>query len=180
MAVLKYILPLAMTVISLFSCSNNESLQRYLVDKQDDDKFLKVDVATSLLQSDENTLSEEQKEILNTVKKINVVAYKIKDGNMADYEAEKGKLAAIVSQEKYKTLMKYGSKNKGATLKYLGEEDAIDEVVVFASDNEQGFAVFRLSGNNMRPDQIMKLIGSVENGDIDISKLSGLGDIFKM
>ena len=30
--------------------------------------------------------------------------------------------------------MKYGSNKQGAILKYLGEEDAIDEIIVFASD----------------------------------------------
>jgi len=169
-----------MAAIALASCSNEKSLQKYLVEKQDDDKFLKVDVATSLLQTDDNSLTEEQKNILNTVKKVNVVAYKIKDGNIAEYEAEKEKLAVIVNQEKYKTLVKYGSNNRGASLKYLGEEDAIDEVIVFASDNEKGFAVFRLLGEKMRPDQMIKLMNSIDKGDIDVSKFSGIGDLFEM
>lgn len=178
MGLTKYIIPLIMAVLALASCSNEKSLQKYLVDKQDDDKFLKVDVATSLLKSNDNSFTDEENEILETVKKVNVVAYKIVDGNMAEYEAEKTKLANIVSQEKYKTLVKYGSKSRGATLKYLGEEDAIDEVIVFASDNEQGFAVFRLLGKDMRPDQMIKLMNSIDNGDLDISKLSGIGDLF--
>ena len=155
-------------------------MQRYLVDKQDDDKFLKIDVATSLLTTEDNSLTEEQKDILKTVKKVNVVAYKIQDGNMAEYETEKEKLATIMNQDKYKTLIKYGSNNRGATLKYLGEEDAIDEVIVFASDGERGFAVFRLLGDNMRPDQMIKLMNSIDNGDIDMSKFSGIGELFEM
>ena len=180
MALVKYIIPFAMAAFALLSCNNELSLQKYLVDKQDDDKFLKVDLATSLLQSEDNNLSEEQKEILNTVKKINVVAYKIQEGNKSEYEVEKEKLAAIVAQDKYKTLMRFGSNSKGATLKYLGEEDAIDEVVVFASDNDKGFAIFRLSGDNMRPDQMVKLMSSVQNGDLDISKFSKIGDLLEM
>ncbi len=180
MVLTKYIIPLILAVLALASCSNEKSLQKYLVDKQDDDKFLKVDVATSLLKSDDISFSEEENEILETIKKVNVVAYKIQDGNTADYEAEKKKLAEIVSQEKYKTLMKFGSNNKGATLKYLGEEDAIDEVIVFASDSEKGFAVFRLLGKDMRPDQMIKLMNSIDNGDLDVSKLSGIGDLFDM
>ncbi len=180
MVLAKYIIPIVLAALALVSCDNNQSLQQYLVDKQDDDNFLKVDVATSLLKSEDNSFSEEENEILETIKKVNVVAYKIQDGNTADYEIEKKKLAEIVAQEKYKTLMKFGSNNKGATLKYLGEEDAIDEVIVFASDSEQGFAVFRLLGKNMRPDQMIKLMNSIDNGDLDISKLSGLGDLFEL
>lgn len=180
MGLIKYSIPFIMALLALASCSNEGSLQKYLVDKQDDDKFLKVDVATSLMQPDDSSLSEEQKDILNTVKKVNVVAYKIKDGNTAEYETEKEKLASIMNQEKYKTLIKYGSNNRGATLKYLGEEDAIDEVIVFASDNDKGFAVFRLLGENMRPDQMIKLMNSIDNGDLDVSKLSGIGELFDM
>lgn len=180
MVLTKYIIPFVFAVLALASCSNEKSLQKYLVDKQDDDKFMKVDVATSLLKSDNNSFSEEENEILETIKKVNVVAYKIADGNMIEYEAEKTKLAEIIGQEKYKTLVKYGSNSKGATLKYLGEEDAIDEVIVFVSDNEKGFAVFRLLGKDMRPDQMIKLMNSIDNGNLDVSKLSGIGDLFDM
>jgi len=180
MVLAKYIIALVLAVFALASCSNEKSLQKYLVDKQDDDKFLKVDIATSLLKSNDNSFTEEENEILETIKKVNVVAYKIQDGNTADYETEKKELAQIVGQEKYKTLMKFGSNNRGATLKYLGEEDAIDEVIVFASDNEQGFAVFRLLGDNMRPDQMIKLMNSIDNGNLDVSKLSGIGDLFNL
>tara|TARA_R110002072_G_scaffold23949_2_gene81925 strand:- start:31862 stop:32404 length:543 start_codon:yes stop_codon:yes gene_type:complete len=180
MGLTKYIIPIVLAVLTLLSCSNDKSLQKYLVDKQDDDKFLKVDVATSLLQSEDSSFTQEQKDILETVKKVNVVAYKISKDNMAEYESEKKKLAEIINQEKYKTLMKFGSNKQGATLKYLGEEDAIDEVIVFASDNEKGFAVFRLLGKDMRPDQMIKLMNSIDNGDIDVSKLSGIGELFEM
>ena len=84
------------------------------------------------------------------------------------------------SLQKYKTLIKFGSNNRGATLNYLGEEDAIDEVIVFASDNEKGFAVFRLLGENMRPDQMIKLMSSIDNGDLDLSKFSGIGELLDM
>ncbi len=180
MGLTKYIIPIVLAIMTLLSCSDNKSLQKYLVEKQDDDKFLKVDVATSLLQSEDSSFTQEQKDILETVKKVNVVAYKISNNNMVEYEAEKKKLAEIINQEKYKTLMKMGSNKQGATLKYLGEEDAIDEVIVFASDNEKGFAVFRLLGKNMRPDQMIKLMNSIDSGDLDVSKLSGIGELFDM
>lgn len=179
MTLLKYIIPVLVVAMSFVSCSNEKSLQKYLVEKQSDDKFLKVDLATSLLQSENSTLSEEEQDILNTIKKVNVVAYKVTD-NTTEYEAEKGELAAIMKQDKYKTLVTFGSNTRGASLKYLGEEDAIDEVIVFASDDEKGFAVFRLLGENMRPDQMIKLMNAIDKGDIDVSKFSSLGDFFEM
>ena len=74
--------------------------------------------------------------------------------------------------------MKMGSNTSGMTLQYLGEEDAIDEVIVFASDDEKGFAVFRLLGEDMQLDQMMKLMTYIDKGDVDVSQLSGIGELF--
>ena len=179
MILIKYVLGLGLAALTLYSCSNEKSLQRYLVDRQDDDSFLKIDIAASLLQTDNNSLSQEEKDILETVKKINVVAYPIKGENAADYEVKRKELKDIIDQEQYKMLMKYGSNKQGATLKYLGEEEAIDEIIVFASDDEKGFALFRLLGEKMEPAKMMKLMKAIEKGDLDVSKLESLGNIFQ-
>ena len=179
MILIKYVLGLGLAALTLFSCSNEKSLQRYLVDRQDDDSFLKIDIAASLLQTDNNNLSQEEKDILETVKKINVVAYPIKGENAADYEVKRQELKDIIDQEQYKMLMKYGSNKQGVTLKYLGEEDAIDEIIVFASDDEKGFALFRLLGEKMEPAKMMKLMKAIEKGDLDVSKLESIGNIFQ-
>jgi hypothetical protein len=178
MVLARYFMALALGLSALTSCSD-KSLQKYLVEKQDDDKFVKMDIAASLLQGKNSSFSQEEKDVLNTIKKVNVVAYPIVDGDTADYEKERQELKAILDQEKYKELTRINSNDWNATLKYTGEEDAIDEVIVFASDNSRGFAVFRLLGENMRPDQMLKLMESAERGDLDISKLEGFGEIFK-
>ena len=174
----KLVTAAVLIAMALMSCSNEKSLQKYLVEKQDDDKFMKIDLATSLLQAEGNTLSEDEKNILDSVKKINVVAYPLSEGNTAEYEAEKQNIAQLLSQDKYKTLMKMGSNNQGATLKYVGEEDAIDELIVLASDDTKGFAVFRLLGDNMSPADMIKLMTSIEKGDVDIKSLQSIGELF--
>lgn len=180
MTLIKYAIGIALAALSALSCSNDSSLQKYLVDKQDDDKFMKIDLATSLLQGDSSSFTPEEKEILNSVRKINVVAYPIKGGNEAEYDVERKKLQNILADEKYQTLMKMGSNKSGATLKYVGEEEAIDELIVFASDNSRGFAVFRLIGENMEPDNLIKLMTSIDRGDIDASQLKSIGSMFDM
>ena len=177
--VVKYITVLILAALTLVSCSDGKSLQRYYVDKQDDDRFLKVDVAASLLKSDNQVLTDEQQEIMNTIEKVNVVAFPNKGENVADYDSEKAIVKEIIGQEKYKTLMKMGSNKSGASLKYLGEEDAIDEIVIFASDDERGFALFRITGDKMEPAKMMRLMNSVESGDLDISQFNGIGEIFQ-
>lgn len=178
MASPRYFMTLLLAVVALTSCSD-KSLQKYLVEKQDDDKFVKMDIAASLLQGKENNFTPEEKDILKTIKKVNVVAYPIKDGDTADFENERKELVAILDQDQYKELTRIKSNDWNATLKYTGEEDATDEVIVFASDNNRGFAVFRVLGENMRPDQIIKLMESAKRGDLDISKFNGLGKVFK-
>ncbi len=177
MALVRYSIGLILNAIALMSCSNEKSLQQYLVDKQDDDKFLKIDLAGSLLQNQNSIFSEEEQKVMNSLKKVNVVAFPLKNGDTANYEIEKEKLADIINQEKYKTLVKAGSSGKGATLKYLGEEDAIDEIIIYASDDEKGFALLRVLGEDMRPDQMIQLFGMVEKGNL--SGLGGIGEIFK-
>jgi len=166
----KSFLLLFLGAVTLFSCSN-KSLQKYLVAKQDDDKFMKMDIAASLLQGNDNNFTQEEKDILNTIKKVNIVAYPIIDDNLADFEKEKRELKSILDQEQYKELTRINSNDWNATLKYTGEEDAIDEVIVFA--------VFRLLGEDMRPDKMLKLVKAAERGDYDISKLKGFSEIFK-
>ena len=180
MILIKYILGIGLAAVTLFSCSNKESLQRYIVDRQDDDSFLKIDIAASLLQTDSANLSQEEKDILKTIKKINVIAYPIEEGNVSAYEVKMQVLKTILDQDRYKTLMKYGSNKDGATLKYVGLEDAIDEIIVFVRDDEKGFALFRLLGDDMRPEQMIKLMTAIEKGDVDISKLNSIGKIFNM
>ncbi len=59
MILIKYVLGIGLAALTLFSCSNKESLQRYIVDRQDDDSFLKIDIAASLLQADGANLSQD-------------------------------------------------------------------------------------------------------------------------
>ena len=117
-------------------------------------------------------------EVKIQIKKVNIVAYNVDQGGVLEYEAKKEELSSIMSLDKYKTLITVGSNDKGVTLKYLGDEYAMDEVVIFASDNEKGFAVFRLLGEKMRPDQMIVLMSSFDNGDLDLSQLSGIGELF--
>ena len=178
MRLIAYLTALTLGVLTLASCSNQKSLQQYLVDKQEDDRYIKVDIAASLLQSDSAKFTLEQEEILKTIKKVNVVAYPVKGDNAEGYPVEKAELKEILKQDQYKVLMKMGSNTSGMTLQYLGEEDAIDEVIVFASDDAKGFAVFRLLGEDMQLDQMMKLMTSIDQGDVDVSQLSGIGELF--
>lgn len=178
MGTIKFLLALSVVTLSLISCSN-PSLQKYLVEKQDDPNFVKMDLATSILEGKNSHFDEEDRAVLKTIKKINIVAYPIKKDDSLAYLSEKESLESILNQERYKDLTRIKSKNWNASLKYTGDDDAIDEVIVYASDNSKGFAVFRLLGEDMRPDRILQLIHKMDKDDMDLSKLAGFSQIFK-
>src|SRR5690554_3398061 len=170
MRALKYSVAVILTGLTLISCSE-KSLQKYLVEKQDDPKFVKVDIPTSLLEGENSNFDPEEKEILKTIEKINLVAYPIKNNDSTDYNLERQELESILDQERYKDLTRIKTSDWNATLKYTGDEDAIDEVIVYANASNRGFAVFRLIGKDMRPDQMYSLMKSMESGDLDLSRL---------
>lgn len=180
MKLVSYLLWISLFAVTLLSCNKEPSLQRYLVDKQEDNKFVKFDLPASLIEQDSDFLNLEQQEVLASVRKLNIVAFPIKSGDSlkTDYSAEKEILKSIINQEKYKTLMKFGSPTQGAQLKYVGEYDAIDEIIIFASDDEKGFAIFRLTGDKMDPEKMINVMKSVERGDLDLEKFNGFGQIF--
>lgn len=166
-----------LTIITLLTaCNNQQSIQKYYVENQEDSDFLAVDVPTSLFTNSEN-LDAEQKETLETIKKINVLALQ-KEVDPEKYESEKIKLDEIFKDEKYQLLMKYGGGDKKAELYFTGKDDAIDELIVYGYDNERGLGVARVLGENMNPQKIMKMMKSFENGDVNVSGLKGVIDIF--
>lgn len=175
--ILKYITALLLGGVLLSSCNNEPSLQEYLVDKQEDDAFLKVDLATSLLYSEEDKLTAEQKEVLKTVKKVNVVTFPIKD-NEAAYTVERKKLQGILSQERYQKLTEIKHKNWNFTLNYVGEDEQIDEVIVYIDNSEKGFGVVRLLGEDMNPAKMIRMLETMDKDNVNLSAIEGIQTLF--
>lgn len=166
--------------ISFISCNKGETLQEYYVANQENSDFILVDVPTSLISQDTEALDEKQKEVLKTVRKINIMAYPLKDGkSTATFESEKTKVTTILASDDYEELMKVNSDMGNMKLYFRGEEDAIDEVIVFASQDEQGFVIARLLGNDMNIADMATLAKTIQAGDIDVSKFDGVMDVFK-
>lgn len=160
----------------LTSCDDGKSLQKYYVENQEDSDFLALDVPTSMFTNSES-LAAEQKETLETIKKINVLALK-KEEDPAKFESEKIKLNEIFKDEKYQLLMKYGGGDRKAELYFTGEEDAIDELIIYGYDNKQGLGVARVLGEDMNPEKIMRLMKSLDKDNINLEGIKGLGNIF--
>lgn len=159
------------------SCNSKGSLQQYLVESQDKQGFMTVDIPTSFLQLKSDEVSEEVKQTLNSIRKINLVGLPYK-GNEAAYEAEKTKINEILKGSSYKTLMRMNTKGMKVQLYYTGDQDAIDEVIAFGYSEEAGVGVARILGDNMNPAKIIEMMNSVkiDGSNMNLSQFNAVFD----
>ncbi len=168
---------IALTVsLALYACSSTQSLQEYYVDSAENPNFISLDVPASILNMDSVELSASQRNALQSLRKLNVLAFRITSDNAAEYQIEKEKVNAILKDDDFVELMKLNSPYGKGVIKYLGDEDAIDEVIIYGSSDEKGFALIRVLGNNMNPAQMMQLMQAIRKSDY---KGEGLGEIGK-
>lgn len=163
------ILMLLLAGLVLVSCKNEPTLQSYYVDHQDNKNFMILDLPASLLLSDNSQLEEKDQKVIKSIKKAVVLALPLNGNNQAVYEKERDVIEKILDDKKYNLLMRMGSVQSGVRIAYLGEEDAINEIIVYGNDEEKGFALARVLGDNMNVGEIMKLAKSVGKGDVNIN-----------
>ncbi|WP_304136699.1 DUF4252 domain-containing protein [Mesonia mobilis] len=176
---MKKINQILLLVIAVFAvaCSGEPSLQKYYVENQENENFVVLDVPSSLFLGDNSDLSEEDQKVIRSIRKANVLVLPVNNNNQDVYQEEKATMETILKDEKYKVLMRFDSSGRNVKVMYLGEQDAIDEVIVYANDNTKGFAVARLLGDDMNFAAVMKLMQSAAKGDVDVNLdvLGGFG-----
>ncbi len=165
---------LVAAMLVLTSCSSTQSLQEYFVDNSDNPNFLSVDLPVSLLNMDKVDLNDNQREALNSLKKMNILAFKKSDSNAAEFELEKAKVKTILKNGKFIDLMKLNTSYGKGQIKYLGDDEMIDEVIIYGDSDEKGFMLIRVLGNNMKPANLVQFIQAIQKSDY---KGEGLGEI---
>lgn len=163
----------------LLSCNSEPSLQKYFVEKSEDKDFVALDVSPSIINVDKTKLTSEQKTALESFDKMNILAFKLEDKNKAEYEVESQKLTQILKGKDYQELMKIGSGKDGASISFVGDEDNIDEFILFGKKEDNGFAVVRILGNDMNPNNIMNMISILQSANIDMEQLKPLEGLMK-
>lgn len=171
---------LAIIAVLLIACDSSASLQKYYVDSKENNEFISVDLPANILQLKDTEVSDDVKKVLNTIKKINFLALQLSDTNEDLYVAERLKIKEILKKPKYKELLRVNTGNGNVSVNYIGKEDAIDEIVIFGSDNEKGFALVRVLGENMNPSDILRLSQELKiDGDSNqLKQLEGLFSSF--
>jgi Tfp pilus assembly protein PilP len=173
----KIILLLSATL--LMACNQNPTLQNYFVENTESTDFISVDVSPSILNIKPDALTLEQQDALKSFKKMNVLAFKLNEQNQAKFAPEQEKVKTILKDEKYQQLMKFGNGKDGAAVYFVGKDDAIEEFVIYGSQKENGFAVVRILGDKMNPEQFMTLFSALQQSDMDMSQLKPLEGLFK-
>lgn len=163
----------------LMACDSKTTLQEYYVENQGNKHFLALDLPTSLLTGENSNLDAKQKEALQHIKKVNVLGFPLNRNTKTSFEAEKQKVQTILKNDGYKTLFSYGGNMQRAQLYYQGEEDAIDELIIFGSNEGKGFVLARVLGKDMKPENLMDLLQSVGNGQVDSTGFDRFVQLFQ-
>lgn len=154
---------LILLVVLASSCKNEKSLQAYLVDTSGKEGFFTGDIPVSSVLSPKADISDDVKETLKSVKKINVAFLPKTEDNTSIYETEKVKLKNIFTDnDNYKDLMAMKFKGMNVKVFFTGDTDAIDEVIAFGYGDKQGVGVARLLGKDMNPAKIIEMMNSVK------------------
>jgi len=168
-----------LALIILISCSSEPSLQKYFVENTENKDFIALDISPTILNLEKTKLSAAQTEALNSFDKMNILAFKSNGKNQAQFDTERAKVTAILKNPKYQELMKFGSGKEGASISYVGTDENIEEFVVFANKKESGFAVVRVLGKDMNPNNIMTLMSVLKESKIDMEQLKPLQQLIK-
>lgn len=166
-------------LLTLISCNSEPSLQKYFVENTEKKDFIALDISSDILNLDKAKLSAEQNEALKSFDKMNILAFKATANNQAEFETESTKLKTILKDPKYQELMKVGSGKDGASISYVGTDENIEEFIVFANRKENGFAVVRVLGKNMNPNNIMTIMSVLQKSKIDMEQLKPLEQLLK-
>ena len=155
-------------LLLVLGCSPELTLQTYFVEHQEASGFMSVDIPMSFLNPDKIELTDVQEEAIDSIDKLNMLAYSLKDGTEEEFNTELAKIKTILKAEKYNELMRGGNSSDGKLyIKYIGEDSEIDELIVFGFSSDNGFAIIRVLGDNMELPKIMKLETVVDQFDTE-------------
>lgn len=172
---MKTIIYLAIAVsLLLTGCSGEPTLQKFFVENAQKKDFIALDLTSDIFEIGATKLSPEQATALKSFEKMNIIAFKATPGNQAEYELEKSKLKTILKDKEYQELMKFGSGEAGASVSFVGTDDNIEEFVFYANKKENGFAVVRVTGDNMSPANVMTLLSVLQKSDVNLDQLKPL------
>ncbi|TLP79130.1 DUF4252 domain-containing protein [Maribacter sp. ACAM166] len=166
-------------VFTISSCSSEPSLQQYYISSAENPNFMSFDLPSSLLNIEKVDLSETQKKAASSLKKLNILAFQKSNDNTADYEVQKVAIRSILKSSDFSELMKMNTQFGKATIQLKGDDDTIDEIVIYGDNDEKGLILIRVLGDDMNPASFVQLMQAMEKSDFDVEGLEQLGNLIK-
>ena len=163
----------------LISCQSEPSLQKYFVENTENKDFIALDISPTIFNVEGSKLTSEQQKAIASFEKMNILAFKRDDNNAVAFETERAKVKTILKDKKYQQLMKFGSGKEGASVSFVGDDEHIDEFVLYANRKENGFAVIRILGKDMNPTSVMTLMTLFKDSKMDLEQLKPLQEMFE-
>jgi acylphosphatase len=101
-----------------------------------------------------------------------MLGYSLKSGDKDSYNKEVNEIKDILNDKRYNELLRLGNLNDGRVkICYVGDDEDIDELIVFGRSYKYGFAVIRVLGDDMEVSKIMELgpiISQLNTEDINV------------
>ncbi len=177
---IKIVITLLLVILTLQSCSQDQSLQAYYVHNELAPGFTSLDVPVSMLQIDEESLTESQLEAYESIEKLSLIAFVLDEDNQKQMDLEYAKVENILNDSKYEELMRGGNSADGKfVIKSIGEEEAIEEFILFGHSKSQGFGVVRVLGDDMNFNKIAQLTAVLKELDVESTQLKKFSGFFK-
>jgi hypothetical protein len=166
-------------VVTLQSCNQDLTLQTYYVDNELAPGFTSLDVPVSILDVNEESLTEEQLEAYESIEKLSLIAFVLDESNKEQMDIEYAKVKTILNNPKYEELMRGGNSTDGKfVIKCIGEGDDIEEFILFGNSNTTGFGVIRVLGDDMNFNKIAELAKVLQDSDLENSPLEKFSGFF--
>ena len=175
---LKYISLILLVFTLLVSCDKEQSIQQFYVDSEENQNYLMLDIPTSIISLPADA-TPKAKQAYESIDKVNLLAFKINDTNKMDFQTEKAKVKKILKNPEYIELMRMNSNGRNIVAKYIGDENSVEEMILFASDKTQGFALARVLGDDMKPENMIALLNNIKDINKDSEVFGQLEKFFK-
>ncbi len=168
---------IVLLVFALTACKRSPSLDVFIVDHQELPEVVSFDIQGSMI-SDMGELTPNAKQALETLRKVNVLYFPVKEKNdSVKYQKDIRLLGEIFKNEKYQKLMSFSRSGVKMQIYLDGDEDKVDELILYGKSKEKGWALLRVLGDDMNPSAIMQALQQVDLENV--LQASGAGDKIK-
>lgn len=165
--------------VAFISCNQGPTLQTYYVDNELKPGYAQYDAPTSLINVDKVDMTKEQRDAYKSVDKLNILLYTPNNTNKTELQTEIEKVNTILKNPKYEELVRGSTAQGKFVVKYIGEVDNVDELILFGSSKEKGFVIARLLGDDMNAGKIYSLRTVLEKAEFDETNFGKITDFFK-